>query len=61
MAALFVKSNPGDLQIEIDDDALMKLFTDMAVVKNSVALLWKVVLGGMAGGFGLIAALIVIL
>ena len=62
MATLIVRrKNPGDLKIKIDDEAVLQLFTDMAMCKNSLGLLWKVVLGGMAGGFGLITALIVIL
>lgn len=62
MATLIVKNkNPGELKIKIDDEALLQLFTDMALCKNSLGLLWKVVLGGMTGGFGLITALIVLL
>lgn len=62
MATLIVKNkNPGDLKIKIDDETMLQLFTDMALCKNSLNLLWKVVGIGMVGGFGLVSALIVIL
>ena len=53
------RDNPG-LEIDVTDQVL-QMFKDVAGLQTSVALLWKVVLGGMTGGFGLITALIVIL
>ena len=61
MARVKVRRSNPSLEIEVDDELVLKLFTDMALCKNSLNLLWKVVLGGMTGGFGLITALIVIL
>ena len=62
MATLIVKNkNPGELKIKIDDDAILQLFCDIALCKNSLNLLWKVTLGGMGAGFGLLTSLIVIL
>ena len=49
MATITVKmDNPGkEINLEIDDAALLKLFTDTAETKTSVSLLWRVVLLGM--------------
>jgi len=53
------RDNPG-LEIDVTDQVL-QMFKDVAALQASVTLLWKVVLVGMAGGFGLITSLIVVL
>lgn len=54
--------NPGiPIEIEVSDETVLALFTDMAAVKASLSLLWKVTLAGMAGGFGVLAALVALL
>lgn len=51
--------NPGEeIEIFVSSEMLMGLFTDMAGVKSSLALLWKVSFLAMAGGFSLISGLI---
>lgn len=48
LATISVKMhNPGKkIEIEVDDAAILKLFTDTAETKTSLSLLWKVFLLG---------------
>ena len=61
MARVKVKRTNPSLEIEVDDELVLKLFTDMALCQSSLNLLWKVTLAGMTSGFGLLTTLVVIL
>ena len=51
LATISVKmDNPGkEINLKVDDAAILKLFTDTAETKTSVSLLWRVFLVGTGG------------